>query len=420
MLISIDTLRADHLGCYGYDRPTSPAIDAMAKAGVVFDDASATSPWTLPSHGSLLTGLYPRRHGAFLSERALADGVVLLAAWLKTHGFRTAAVVNTLWLKKHGLRRGFDDFAYVPEEVSARHPSRVTEMALLRLHHFDRETPFFLFLHFYDVHSDYRSMREYEEMFVGDYDGRADGSTSQLLAFLRGEAELGEDDVRHLRDLYDAGIRQLDDQLARLFQDLRGLGLLDETLIVITSDHGEEFLERGGVLHGRTHYQEVIRVPMIFVGAGIPENVRIAIPVSLVDVMPTSLAHLGVPIPAALDGIDLHPFWSEPGADPVERLLFLDVDRWAADTAWRIEGSRSAVRSGRFKLQLDRETGESRFFDLDVDPLERADVKAAHPELSAQLLGSLERYLTETPANPRSEALTTEERKRLESLGYLR
>jgi len=254
ILISIDTLRADHLGCYGYDRPTSPAIDAMAEAGVVFDDASATSPWTLPSHGSLLTGLYPRRHGAFLSDRALGDGVVHLAAWLKKHGFRTAGVVNSLWLDKHGLREGFDDFVYVPEEVSVRRPSRVIELALRHLRQFDREAPFFLFLHFYDVHSDYRSLREYEEMFVGDYGGHADGSTVQLLAFLRGEAELGEDDIRHLRDLYDAGIRQLDGQLARLFRNVRSLGLLDETLIVITSDHGEEFLERGGVLHGRTHY----------------------------------------------------------------------------------------------------------------------------------------------------------------------
>jgi len=159
---------------------------------------------------------------------------------------------------------------------------------------------------------------------------------------------------------------------------------------------------------------------LIFVGAGIPEDVRMAIPVSLVDIMPTSLAHLGVPIPAALDGIDLHPFWSDPDAEPVERLLFLDVDRWAADTAWRAEGFRSAVRSGRFKLQHDRKTGESRFFDLDVDPLERVDATTAHPELSAQLFESLERYLAETPASPRSEALTAEEQERLESLGYLR
>jgi hypothetical protein len=190
ILISIDTLRADHLGCYGYERPTSPAIDAMAEEGVVFDDASATSPWTLPSHASLLTGLYPRRHGATAPNHALADDAVHLAAWLKRHDFRTAAVVNSPWLKTHGLREGFDDFVYVPPVAGDRRPSRVTELALLRLRHLDRQTPFFLFLHYYDVHGDYRSLREYEEMFVSDYDGRADGSTLQLHAFRRGEVEL--------------------------------------------------------------------------------------------------------------------------------------------------------------------------------------------------------------------------------------
>jgi len=419
ILISIDTLRADHLGCYGYERPTSPAMDAIAEAGVVFEDASTTSPWTLPSHASLLTGLYPRQHGASAPERALADDAIHLAAWLKRHGFRTAAVVNSAWLKRRGLRKGFDDFVYIPETVGAREPSGVTKSALLRLRHFDRETPFFLFIHYYDVHSDYRSMREYEQMFVGSYGGRADGSTHQLLAFLRGKTDLEEEDVRHLRDLYDAGIRQLDDQLAQIFRELRSRGLLDETLLVITADHGEEFLEHGGVLHGRTHYQEVIRAPLVFAGAGVRAGVRVAMPVSLVDVMPTSLALLGVPIPASLDGIDLHGTWQAPDSAPAERPLYLDADHRMTAAGRLAEGSRRGVRWGRFKLEHDLETRESRLFDLAVDPAERTDVKKAHPEVAARLSDALERYLEKAPAGRRSEPLTEEERRLLESLGYL-
>jgi arylsulfatase A-like enzyme len=419
ILISIDTLRADHLGCYGYERPTSPNIDAVADGGTIFDDASATSPWTLPSHASLLTGLYPRRHGAISPGLGLAAETVHLAAWLADHDFRTSAVVNSSWLETHGLREGFEDFVYVPEGMSARSPSRVTDLALLRLHRFDRATPFFLFLHYYDVHSDYRSLREYEQQFVGDYDGFVDGSTAQLIAVLRGETKLTEDDAQHLRDLYDAGIRQLDDQLARIFRDPRLRSLLDETLLVITSDHGEEFLERGSVLHGRTQYQEVIRIPLVFAGPGIPKATRIAAPVSLVDVMPTILTHLGVSVPARLDGVDLQPLWSKSDDEPAKRPLYLDASQRRADAEGPIEKARTGVRWGRFKLHRNHDTGESRLFDLAADPRERVDVEEANPELSARLLGFLEAYLAERPANARREEFRQEERRRLEALGYL-
>jgi arylsulfatase A-like enzyme len=420
VLISIDTLRADHLGCYGYQRPTSPAIDAVAEAGVVFEDASATSPWTFPSHASLLTGLYPRRHGASQPERALAGDVIHIAAWLQQHGFRTAAVVNSTWFKRPGMRKGFDDFVFVPETVDAREPSRVTELALLRLRRFDRATPFFLFLHYYDVHSDYRSMPEYERMFAGDYRGRANGSTRQLLAFLLGRTDFEEDDVRHLRDLYDAGIRQLDDQLAKIFRDLRNRGLLDQTLLVVTADHGEEFLEHGSLLHGATQYQEVIRAPLVFAGAGIPAGVRVTTPVSLVDVMPTTLAVLGVPIPDSLDGIDLQSLWKQPDPALAQRLLFLDATRNITEQGRLVGGSRRGVRWGRFKLEHDAETRESRLFDLTLDPAERHDVEDTHPEVAARLFEALKEYLEQAPASRRSEPLGEEERRLLESLGYLR
>ena len=158
IVVSIDTLRADHLGCYGYDRATSPSIDAVAAGGVVFDDASATSPWTKPSHASLLTGLYPRRNGATSMESVLAADAVHLASWLGERDFHTAAVVNSQWLTSHGLERGFVDFEAVDYVQGRREGSPVTDAAIRWLEGRDPDRRFFLLVHYMDVHSDYASL----------------------------------------------------------------------------------------------------------------------------------------------------------------------------------------------------------------------------------------------------------------------
>ena len=171
VLVSIDTLRADHLGLYGYARKTSPVLDALAAQGVVFADASAVSPWTLPSHASLLTGLYPRHHGLRSEDRRLPEGTVTLASHLAALGWDTAAVVNSRFLGyRNGLNAGFEEFLYdasVEERVDQIEPTRaVTERALQWLLA-PRSAPLFLFVHYYDVHSDYRSLPEFESAFTG-------------------------------------------------------------------------------------------------------------------------------------------------------------------------------------------------------------------------------------------------------------
>ena len=264
IIVSIDTLRADRLGCYGNERPTSPAIDRIAGEGVVFDDASAPSPWTKPSHASLLTGLYPSRNGAVAMESDMREDVVHLASHLAGRGFQTLAVVNSMFLNQHGLERGFQKLKYVPFVQGNRKSSPVTASAIEMLRKRDRGKPVFALVHYMDVHSDYLSLPKYEKMFVRPYEGFADGTTQQLYRFAAGQFDLEEKDAAHLLDLYDAGIRQVDDELARLFGFLEDDGLLDDTLLVVLSDHGEEFLEHGSVLHGHTQFQEVVRVPLIF------------------------------------------------------------------------------------------------------------------------------------------------------------
>jgi arylsulfatase A-like enzyme len=420
VLVSIDTLRADHLGCYGYGRPTSPAIDAIAREGVVFEDASATSPWTKPSHASLLTGLFPGRNGATTMESLLRHDVAHLASLLSGHGFETSAIVNSRWLTSHGLERGFRHFKSIDYIQGRRESSPVTETVAAWLATRDRAKRLFLFVHYMDVHSDYMSLPEYEQMFVGPYSGPITGSTQQLYRVKEGVLDLSEPDVRHLRALYDAGIRQVDARLGQLFAHLGREGLLAESLVVITADHGEEFLEHGGVIHGFTQYQEVIRVPLIFRGPGIPGNIRVRAPVSLVDIMPTCLGLLGLPAPARLDGVAVDRLWRDPRARLDGRLLYFEADvtfpppRPGAAPP----GPHRAVRNERFKLHRNIRTGETALYDLLEDPGERINVKAKHPGVAAELLGQLKRYL-EGQSEPASLPLTERELEALKALGYI-
>jgi arylsulfatase A-like enzyme len=416
VLISIDTLRPDFLGAHGYPRPTSPTLDALAEAGVLFETAVSPSPWTLPAHGSLLTGLYPSRHG-LTGEVGLPAEVATLAEILAAAGFATAGIVNSHNLSdRHGLERGFAAFRYAVELPSPVEPSVVEAWAREWIRDAPRE-PFFLFLHFYDVHSDYASLPDYEEALVRPYGGKVDGTTRQLVRNRLGQFPLAPADGQHLADLYAAGIRQMDDGIARLLPDLDEAGLLERSLLVITSDHGEEFLEHGGVLHGRTQYEEVQRVPLILSGPGVPAGRRVAEPVSLIDVVPTVLTLLDVAVPAGLDGHDLAPLWSgSAGAELRDRILFGEADhnREAHDV------TRSA-RRGRYKLVLNRRSGETQLFDLLQDPAESRNASPQHPEVATQLRADLEAFLEIEPLGQPIELdpLTIDQIDQLEALGYL-
>lgn len=417
VLISIDTLRADHLGSYGYSRPTSPHMDALAAQAVLFEDVTSPSPWTLPAHASLLTGLYPSRHGLTTHTSHLPESVTTLAEMLARQGFMTAAVVNSHRLSSHyGLERGFEKFLYVKERAGQREPgTAITDKATQWLRRFAGER-LFLFVHYYDVHSDYASRPEFERPFVRVYHGPADGTTNQLRAHRAGTFRFAPEDARHLVDLYDAGIRQMDEELARLLSAIETHGA-GRALVIVTSDHGEEFLERGGVLHGRTQFQELLRVPLILRGPGLPRGHRVKTPVSLVDVLPTLLRLVTVDASAGLDGEDLTSLWSgAPRLHLGRRALFAEADHW--DDAFDIT---SAVRRERHKLHFNRLTGASQLFDLEQDPGEQVDLSVTRPDVREDLGARLARLreLRRTAAARSSAPLSPEEVERLRSLGYM-
>jgi arylsulfatase A-like enzyme len=417
ILISIDTLRADRVGCYGYERPTSPTLDALAAEGALFENAVAPSPWTLPSHMSLLTGLYPSRHGVKTSSLKLPSNTPTLATVLSEHGLATGAVVNSIYLDEiYGPHRGFDYYGWIPDtDAPEGAATEITDDAIRWIGE-NAGVRFFFFLHYFDVHSDYASLPRYEEMFVDPaYKGSASGKTVQLLQFKRDIGKLKDSDRRHLSDLYDAGIRQLDDELNRFFAFLKTRGLWDNTLIIVVSDHGEEFFDHGDLMHGHTQFEEQVHVPLIVRGPGLAGATRFHDIVSLVDIMPSILGVLGVTTEAEQDGVDLRLAQRSAGYAPAGRVVFAE----AAQTSSANSAGDRAVRNQRYKLHYDTRTGVKILFDLQEDPGEQKNIAAETPTVVDSLFNYLEHFMLIDRVGERMGALSTEQLKRLRALGYL-
>jgi len=373
-----------------------------------------------------MTSLYPRHHGAISERRALPKGTTTLASILAEQSFATAAIVNSYYLKRnYGLARGFDHFEYVKElagfdqlgyvKMIGPESSGVVDKAIMWLSHTKR-SPFLLFLHDYHVHSDYSSLPRYERLFVRPYKGPVDGSNAQLLEVRRGGLKLNERDVAHLIDLYSAGVRQVDDDLGRLFEFLKETGLWKDTLIIVLSDHGEEFLEHGGVLHGHTQYEEILRIPLILSGPGIPKDRRVSESVSILDVAPTILAILGIHAPSDYEGVDLSSYW-EPGFEPLDRdrVLFSE-----ADHNNEIPNMLRSVRFQNYKLVANRRSGESVLFDLAKDPKETRDIAKENVAMARKLSAELKRFEGGMVQGTTLPPLDPKTKKQLEVLGYVR
>ncbi|MBN2209256.1 MAG: sulfatase [Candidatus Coatesbacteria bacterium] len=293
ILISIDTVRADHVSCYGCDRNTTPNIDALAAESMLFEQAITPAPWTLPAHASLFTGLMPSEHGVQNFYQRLSDEALTLAEVLRARSFLTLGVASFDYLfPDYGLLQGFDEhFFRCPLRAE-----KVVEKALEMLdkHHGKR---FFMFLHFFDAHDPYDPPSPWDRMFSpSGVKGRPKKEhKSPIAAFLGARRRPAEQDVEATIALYDGEIRFVDDQLSFLFARLKELGLWDNTMLVVLSDHGEEFWDHGSLSHGFRLYEEQIRVPLI-VKLPFSRNAgeRIERQAGLIDVAPTILAELGI------------------------------------------------------------------------------------------------------------------------------
>jgi len=384
LLITIDSLRADHVGVYGYQPPTTPSLDAFARENIVFRNAYAPSPWTLPSHVSILTSLYPDVHGLDNMTSKLNKDAVTLAEILQKYGYWTGAVVCAPLLhRRYGLYYYFNEYDQdlvantVEDARKVKTAARVTTKAVSMFDDKVQE-PWFMFLHYWDPHYDYTPPREYAEIFDPDYQGTITGD--DILD--RTDLVPGMDprDLQHIVALYDGEIRYTDDHLQRLFDELKRRDFIDNTIIIITADHGEEFLEHGGTGHSHTCYEEVLRVPFIVrIPGGKPVASTVDTPVSLLDIFPTVMDLLGLERrKLRLQGLSLAPLLTN-GAPLEKRFLFAETKqgrktppedhnshRWSAlisSDGWKVH----AFRKVNTALSL---------YNLQEDPGEQHDLAA--------------------------------------------
>ncbi len=436
VLISLDTLRADHLGCYGYGRPTSPAVDALAADGTLFENAYAPSPWTLPAHMSLMTGLSTGNHGVVDQDLSLGPGIPTLAERLKSRGLFASAVTGGGYVGgAYGFRRGFDSYR-VEGQATDREGAGAIGREACRFFEDHRDRGFFLFVHTYQIHSPFFPPEEYAAAFAPP------GRTPRRLSFedLRFSQErryrpVSAEERLDFLALYDAEIRYTDEALVRpIVEKLKALGLYDRTMIVLVGDHGEEFFEHGGWAHAHQVYEETLRVPLVVKPAGPhPRGRRIAELAGLTDVAPTVLDAFGIRFDAGeFDGRSLlGRAMGRPARPGDDRPVFADL---AGHSLEKNTPGRTAVIRGRYKLILS-DAYEPRdlayfqpppplvepeaLFDLRSDPEEKMNLAALRPDLARELGRLLAGHLRPRPrSGPGRIILDGDLLRRLKSLGY--
>jgi arylsulfatase A-like enzyme len=426
LLVSIDSLRADHLGCYGYHRDTTPRLDALAREGVRFERVVAPSPWTLPSHVTMLTGLPPERHGVVEDGMRAASETVFLAETLRAHGYETAGFAAGPYLDAaFGFAQGFDrydDYTLAPASLRGSHRgSTSAESVSLVLEWLDGRArspgtrPFFVFLHMWDVHYDYTPPAPFERLFDPGYAGRIDPRDFETGAHIH--ANMDAADLAHIVALYDGEIAFVDHHLGRLLDTLRARGVLDDTVVVVTADHGEEFFEHGRKGHQKALYDESLLVPLLVryprrlpAGAVVRDQVR------LMDVPRTILglagidpgADFGVSPSAFLSSVDLTPLargeGGGTGAPPAVSELFGRVVSIRTATAkWISRG------------------GE--LYDLLSDPAEHDNLAGTRPGLEGRLRDEARRWVEgwrSAPPLAEPGRVDRDVGARLRALGYTR
>jgi choline-sulfatase len=412
----VDTLRADHLGCYGAVTGASPHIDAFAAENALFAAAVAQSAWTRPAVTSLLTGLDPRRHGVEQRLHKVPEALDMLPEALQREGYQTAAfVTSAVVTAQFGFGQGFDLFRQRGKEsIEPTRPTSewVHEQAVRWLGRRDRDRPFFLFLHSLDPHMPYTPPEPFRRRLAAHADPRA-GAKDRVVALRDGALPASPGDEDELGALYDAEIAANDAAFGRLIASLRELDLYDDLLLVFVSDHGEEFLDHGGWEHGATLYQEQLHIPFLLrAPAGLGAGRVVTTAVRQVDLAPTVLDILGKQIPAGMDGRSLVPLLRGASPPPVPAFASLDLD------GRRIESVALDDRKLILTLAHDRLRPGLELYSLAADPAEGRNLAAEDPAAVRRLLPLLRR--AKVAPEVEQVPLDAELERELRALGYLR
>jgi arylsulfatase A-like enzyme len=465
LLITIDALRADHLGAYGYDPEISPHIDGLAKRGIVFDQAIAQSSWTAPSVASFVTSLYPTELGIYFQRTLAADLYVdrartTLAEALRNAGYRTQGYTTNVHVStKNGHAQGFDSFVDLRYQLSfdiwslhqralywllGRDPTgtgcklfdlgydqlfdpplvrrrrsgpTVTYYGkrFLQLH---RDERFFLWLYYMEPHTVYNPSKPFRPMPDEVSPARQRFLRTLDLPTLSGEEVIRPADLQALVSLYDGEIVDVDAMVGEVLDELERQGLAGRTVVIVNSDHGEEFQDHGDFTHGHTLYDELLRVPFIISGPTVEvPGRRVETQVSLLDLVPTVCEIAGAPIPEEAEGRSLVPLLR--GEEMEELPVFSEV---LHTTIFQ----RKSVRHDGYKLIYDIERETAELYDVRADPREQVDLAEEKLEVVGEMLAELEAWIvynarvaTELPRQrAMSQTMDDETRQQLRDAGY--
>ena len=438
VLVTLDTLRADHLGAYGYPRDTSPFFDELAAGGVLFERAYAATSVTSPSHASIFTSLYPIQHGVRRNGEKLHEKFVTLAELLRQRGFATAGFVSTdTHFEKTKLDRGFTAFdePRLPPGQVYRSATGTVNAALRWLEDDAGEGPFFLFVHLFDAHLPRRAPAEHRAAVAPGSPEEKRDLVRYLVDVQRvdlGAFHKGSAGVVKVHTDYGAEIHYADAELRRLYDRMTELGLAAGTLWVVTADHGEGLGNHGYRHHGRHIYDEQVRVPLLFYAGQPPlASRRVSDVVEQVDIMPTLAAFAGIDASALaslgpLQGRSLLPLLEgRAGIDPraafVQRRSYTNSDRAFTLAAADFElGSKYGWIGPRWKY-IHRTIGADELYDLAGDPYETRNLVQSHAGEAERLKAALlERVRTlRSGGEPTAEPVDRETLEKLKALGYV-
>ena len=398
LVVLVDTLRADKLGPYDPEtRVRTPGLDAFVRDATTFARAHSQENWTKPSVATLLSGLMPWEHTATQHESVVPAAITMLPELLKAHGFQTGSfIANGYVSDRFGFDQGWDSYRNYIREGRRTHAEHVAGDVLAWLDRRDTERPFFLYVHTIDPHVPYRPPDDDLALYGDpDYRGVVDFSRDRTLLenIKQGSIRLNARDREHLEALYDGEITYHDRHFRSILDGLERRGVADSTMVVITSDHGEELFDHGSVGHGHSVYEELLHVPLFVKLPGETPR-RVERSVGLVDVLPTILEAFGLPIPEDLSGRSFLSELRGTGRGLERGTVSAFMDHWRT------------LNVGRWKL-VERPGRAPALYDLARDPDETDDLAEQRPIARRWLRGLLGIRLAESAEEP-----TTERRRR--------
>jgi len=440
ILISIDTLRDDYLSCYGAEYET-PHMDRLAEEGVLFENCYAQSSWTLTSLASMHTGMYPTVNGLNDPNKKISDVRTTLAEYLNEKNILTQSFVTNGYTRVNfGFGQGFDRYNHMtqgikknlflrfmfgrtlkavnPEVFKEENLGSADNMTRHAMEFLDaaKSSRFFLWLHYIDPHDPY-APPETEWVPPEVYNGWMNPYDSGLILQMRTGYRISADDMQHLRNLYIGEVRYIDSKIGELLAKIDETGLKENTLVIITSDHGEEFWEHEGILHGGTLYKEVLQIPLIMRLPGvIPESTKRKPLVRLMDVMPTILALQGISFEKHIQGRNLMPviLGEETG------------DRESFSESLLYFGEKKGFFDGRYKLIQTVGSDKKELYDLVGDPMERVNLYYSEPDVAARMEKKLIEWVAtskklgqEIAGSDIHAVIDSDLRQELQALGYV-